>query len=133
MPLPPLSPLPDERAIVLFDGTCNLCNGSVRFIQRHDSKDQFRFVPSQTPEGQELAGRFGFTGPTPGSIVLIVGDRCYSRSTASLQIARRLDGVWKLLYAFIVIPRPLRDGVYGIVARNRHRWFGKAETCELPK
>ncbi|HUB26872.1 MAG TPA: DCC1-like thiol-disulfide oxidoreductase family protein [Tepidisphaeraceae bacterium] len=124
-------PPPDERAIVLFDGTCNLCNGSVRFIRQHDSKDQFRFVPSQTPEGQELAARFGFTGPTPGSIVLIEGDRWYTRSTASLRMARRLDGPWKLLSVFSVIPRPLRDGVYRIIAKNRHRWFGRAEECEI--
>jgi predicted DCC family thiol-disulfide oxidoreductase YuxK len=121
--------LSEDKPIVLFDGTCNLCNGSVRFIQRHDSKNQFNFIPSQTPEGGALAARFGFTGPTPGSILLIVGDQCYSHSTASLQIARRLDGLWRLLYTFILIPRPIRDGVYRVIAKNRHRWFGKTEQC----
>src|ERR1700722_16390197 len=122
---------PDEHCVVLFDGTCNLCNGSIRFIKRHDSTGKFTFIPSQTPEGQTLAARHGFTGPTPGSIVLIVGDRCYSRSTASLQIALRLDGLWPMLYAFVLIPRPLRDAVYRFIAKNRHRWFGKAEQCEI--
>lgn len=121
----------EQQLIVLFDGTCNLCNGSVRFIQRHDSGNQFRFVPSQTPEGQALATKLGFTGPTPGSIVLIDGDRHYTRSTASLQIARRLKGLWPLLYGFVLIPRPIRDGVYAIIAKNRHRWFGRADQCEI--
>jgi predicted DCC family thiol-disulfide oxidoreductase YuxK len=114
---------------VLFDGTCKLCNSSASFIMKHDSRGRFSFASSQSPAGSALAGRFGFTGPTPGSIILIVGDHCYSRSTASLQIAKRLDGLWPLLYAFIVIPRPVRDAVYKFIAARRRKWFGTAEQC----
>jgi predicted DCC family thiol-disulfide oxidoreductase YuxK len=118
-----------EPWIVLFDGTCSLCNGSVRFIMKHDRRRRFSFASSQTEFGRELARRHGFAGPTPGSIVLLVGERCYSRSTASLEIARRLDGFWRVFYAMILIPRPLRDSVYKFVAARRHRWFGPAKEC----
>jgi len=117
--------------IVLFDGTCNLCNRSVRFIMKHDRRGRFSFASSQTEFGRELAARHGFTGPTPGSIVLVVGDRCYSRSTASLEIARRLDGLWPVLYALVIIPRGLRDAGYKFVAARRHKWFGKADACVM--
>ena len=119
----------EPRPLVLFDGTCNLCNGSVRFILKHDSRKRFTFLSSRTPEGAALAAQHGFTGPTPGSMVLVVGDRSFIRSTASLEIARRLDFPWSLLYAFIVIPRPLRDLGYKLIAANRHRWFGTTEQC----
>jgi predicted DCC family thiol-disulfide oxidoreductase YuxK len=119
----------EERFLVLFDGSCNLCNSSVQFIMKHDSRGRFAFVSSRTPEGSALAAQHGFAGPTPGSMVLVVGERAYTRSTASLQIARRLDGIWPVLYAFIVIPRPLRDLGYRLIAANRHRWFGVARQC----
>jgi predicted DCC family thiol-disulfide oxidoreductase YuxK len=119
----------DGRDVVLFDGSCNFCNGSVRFIMRHDSAARFAFASVQTPAGRELAQKHGFTGPTPGSMVLIRGGRCYTRTTASLMIARRLDGLWPLLYALILVPRPLRDAVYKWFAARRHRFFGVADQC----
>jgi predicted DCC family thiol-disulfide oxidoreductase YuxK len=121
--------MPDEPWVILFDGGCNFCNGTVRFIMKHDRNRRFAFASSQTPFGRELAGRHGFTGPTPGSIVLLMGDRCFSRSTASLEILRRLDGIWPALYALILIQRPLRDAGYQFIAARRHRWFGRAEEC----
>jgi predicted DCC family thiol-disulfide oxidoreductase YuxK len=118
-----------EPFIVLFDGTCNLCNSSVAFIMKHDRRGRFTFASAQSPEGKKLASRHGFAGPTPGSMVLVVGNRAYVRSTASLQIARRLDGLWPLLYVFIVIPAALRDFGYKLIAARRHRWFGTTDQC----
>jgi predicted DCC family thiol-disulfide oxidoreductase YuxK len=125
-----------EPWIVLFDGTCNLCNGSVRFIMEHDKRGRFAFASAQSPEGQKLAARHGFAGPTPaeasptpGSMVLLIGDRAYVRSTASLQIARRLDGLWPALFALIIIPAALRDAGYRMIAKRRHRWFGTTDQC----
>jgi predicted DCC family thiol-disulfide oxidoreductase YuxK len=117
--------------IVLFDGTCNLCNGTVRFIMKHDRTGRFSFASSQTEFGRELAAKFGFTGPTPGSIVLVVGERCFSRSTASLEIARRLNGLWPILYALVIIPRGIRDAGYRFIAARRHKWFGKSQACVM--
>ena len=71
--------------------------------------------------GQKLAAAHGFTGETPGSVVLVIGDRAYSKSTASLEIARRLDRLWPALYAFIIIPAFIRDAVYGFIAARRRR------------
>jgi predicted DCC family thiol-disulfide oxidoreductase YuxK len=121
----------DQPLIILFDGTCNVCNASVNFIMKHDRRERFTFASSRTSPGAELAARHGFTGPTPGSIVLILGDTAYSRSTATLQIVRRLDGLWPILYAFILIPRPLRDAAYKWFAARRHIFFGKNEQCVI--
>jgi len=122
---------PSPTETILFDGECNLCNGSVRFFMKHDPAGRFNFASAQSAEGQRLAAQFGFTGPTPRSMVLISGDRCYVKSTCGLQIARRLSWPWPLLYVFILVPRPLRDAVYAIIAKNRRRWFGTATQCAV--
>jgi predicted DCC family thiol-disulfide oxidoreductase YuxK len=66
------------------------------------------------------------------SIVVLEDGRAWQESSAALRIARHLPGSWKLLRAFVLVPRPLRDVVYRLIARNRYRWFGKQETCWLP-
>jgi predicted DCC family thiol-disulfide oxidoreductase YuxK len=114
-----------DRPVVLFDGVCNLCNGVVRFIIARDPSARFRFAPLQ----------WAVAGAAPGtadSIVLVVAGKRYTRSTAALRIARGLRFPWPLLYALVLVPRPLRDLVYDWVARHRYGWFGKRETCMVP-
>jgi predicted DCC family thiol-disulfide oxidoreductase YuxK len=118
--------------IVLFDGVCNLCSGSVQFILRRDPGARFRFASLQSPAGQELLARFGIDGQGIDSVIVIEGDRWFKESDAALRIARHLGGLWRLLTVFRLIPRPLRDRLYRFIARNRYRWFGKQETCWLP-
>ena len=119
-----------SRAIVLFDGVCNLCNSSVHFIIARDPAARFRFAALDSAAGQRLLAESGLSGSL--SVVLIENGRAYTRSAAALRIARRLRFPWPLLYALIVVPRPLRDAVYDWIARNRYRWFGKREVCMTP-
>ncbi|TXK83566.1 thiol-disulfide oxidoreductase DCC family protein [Paenibacillus sp. N3.4] len=123
----------DDQAIVLFDGVCNLCSGAVQFILKNDPTGRFRFASLQSEIGQLLLKQHHLPTGIISTIVLIEGGRSYTRSTAALRIARRLRGAWPLAYAAIVIPAPLRNLGYAYVARNRYRWFGKAEHCMLPK
>jgi predicted DCC family thiol-disulfide oxidoreductase YuxK len=122
----------EPRGIVLFDGVCNLCNTSVLFIIDRDPAGRFRFAPLQSEQANELLGTSGATPLDAGSVILIEEGRRYERSTAALRIARRLSGGWPLLYAFSVVPRPVRDAVYDWIARNRYRWFGRRDTCRMP-
>jgi predicted DCC family thiol-disulfide oxidoreductase YuxK len=118
--------------IVLFDGVCNLCNGSVQFILQRDPAGRFRFASLQSDHGQRLLTERGLDPKALDSVVVIDGDRLYRESDAALRIAGDLKGAWKALTVFRVIPRPLRDWAYRLIARNRYRWFGKSETCWLP-
>lgn len=120
------------EAIVLFDGVCNLCNGAVQFIIKRDRHERFRFAAQQSEAGQRLLHKFGLDPNELGTMVLVEGGQCYVRSDAALRIARKLDGLWPGCYAGIVVPRPIRNAVYGWVARNRYRWFGRQESCMLP-
>jgi|SRR3954471_827195 predicted DCC family thiol-disulfide oxidoreductase YuxK len=122
----------DPKAIVLFDGVCHFCNSSVNFIIKHDKKDYFRFTPLQSEKGKALLQLFNTEDFGMDSLVLIENNSIYRRTTAVLKIAKQLNGLYFLLYAFIIIPRFLRDGIYNLVAKNRYKWFGKYENCMVP-
>ena len=119
--------------IILFDGVCNLCNGSVQFVLNRDRAGYFKYASLQSESGQELLKKYGLPTDDYNSFVLVEGERVYTQSTAALRVARNLEGAWKILYAFIIIPEFIRDAVYSLIARNRYRIFGKRESCMLPQ
>ncbi len=119
-------------AIILFDGTCAFCEGSVRFIARRDPEGYFRFGASQSESGERVLAARGVTRSAARSIVLIEDNQVFLKSTATLRIARRLRFPWNLAAIFLVVPRPLRDAAYGVVAAVRHRIAGASNACEIP-
>lgn len=121
-----------NKKIILFDGVCNLCNGSVVFIIKRDKKDLFRFAAIQSDEGQELIQKHNIDTSKVDSILLIDGERYFSKSTAALKIARHLSSGYPLLFGFMILPRFFRNWVYDLIARNRYKWFGKKESCMIP-
>ena len=123
-------------ALILFDGVCNLCNGFVQFVIRHDPAGRFRFAALQSAAGQAVLAAHGLDANAiatePDSVLLELDGRLYSHSGAVLRIARELGGPWRLLLAGYMLPRPWRDAAYRFVARHRYRWFGRQESCWLP-
>ncbi|MBL8990405.1 MAG: thiol-disulfide oxidoreductase DCC family protein [Phycisphaerae bacterium] len=123
----------DGRAVVLFDGVCNLCNGSVRFIVRRDRAGRIAFAPLGSPAAARVLSAAGVEGVAlPDSLVLVRSGRVHVCSGAALRIAGLLRWPWPVLTVLLAIPWPLRDWVYRWVARNRYRWFGRRETCMMP-
>lgn len=120
------------HAVVLFDGTCAFCEGGVKFIARRDRAAYFRFGASQSPQAAALLARHRLSREMTRSIVLIEDGQVYLRSTASLRIAKRLPWPWSMAGALLVIPAPIRDAVYRVVAAIRHRIAGKSNACEVP-
>lgn len=119
--------VPDEkqRRVALIDGDCGLCRATEAWVNQRDKHDRFEFYPLESREGQEHLRRVGLPLELRDTMVLIEGDRIYQRSSAVLRIMRRLGAPWPALYGFIVVPRPLRDGVYRFVAKHRHRFRRK--------
>ncbi len=120
------------HGVVLFDGTCAFCERAVVFIARRDPGGYFRFGASQSPEAAALLARHDVSRDTARSIILIEDGRAYLRSTASLRIAARLPRPWSLLRVGLILPRPLRDAVYRVVAAVRHRLAGPSNACDVP-
>ncbi len=119
-------------AIILFDGVCNFCNGSVNFIIEHDKENYFRFAPLQSEIGQELLDKYNINKAETDSVILIEDEKVFTYSTAALKVAQKLDGAWSWLYAFIIVPKPIRDFLYKLFAKNRYRLFGKQDACMMP-
>ncbi len=118
--------------IVVFDGVCNLCTHSVQFILRHEAAPHFQFAPLQSPAGARLLKTFGFSPEDAKTFVLIADGRPYVRSDAAIRVVRQLKNPWKLLAIVRVIPRPIRNWIYDVVARNRYGWFGRTGACMVP-
>ena len=127
----------EGRPLVLYDGVCALCNGVVRFFLEHDKLEKLRYAPLKSPLGREMLDRFGIGSPIDG-VVLITDsltprERLYRRSDAIGAALELLSGTWRLLgRSVMLIPRPLREFVYGIVARMRYRLFGRYTSCPVP-
>ena len=126
------SPNPQFNSVILFDGVCNLCNGAVQFVIKRDRSARFRFAALQSAAAAPLLAAAGSRQPLPDSIVLVEDGRVWTRSTAALRIARGLTFPWSAAYALIAVPRPLRDWVYDLVAKNRYGWFGRRDSCMVP-
>ena len=129
--------MPDKiqhsRGTVLFDGVCNLCNGSVNFaIDRLPFTSNIRFGALQSESGQSLLVQSGRDPQILDSIIFIADDKVWRESTAVLKIVQRMRLPWRLFYALRVVPAFLRDPIYRWVGRNRYKWFGQREACRIP-
>lgn len=118
--------------VIFFDGFCNLCSGAVQFVIKRDGKNLFRFASLQSDYAAGALKEFDIEPAQGDSFVLLENGKVYQRSTAALRVAKKLNGLWPLLYGFIIVPRFVRDAVYNFIAKNRYKWFGKQESCWLP-
>jgi predicted DCC family thiol-disulfide oxidoreductase YuxK len=115
--------------IVLFDGICNLCNASVRFISRHDKYGKIQFASLQSEMAKQLLSKMAIDTNKIDSIIFISKEKIFFKSNAAIEIAKLLHGFPHYLKYFQIIPRPVRDIVYDLIAKNRYRLFGKS--CSL--
>jgi len=121
-----------QSRLILFDGICNLCCGWVQFLIRHDNRMKFRFASIQSAIGQRMLHTVGISDNMMESIVYIKGSVCFSESSAVLEILKDLGGIWKLFSVFGLISKPIRDGIYRFISKNRNRYFGKRASCYSP-
>jgi len=118
--------------VVLYDGVCKFCHGTVRFLIARDPQGLLRFASQQSALGQRLMRERGVDGLEWDTLILLDGERTYVRSDAAIRILAALGGGWQLVHVLRVVPRALRDRAYSLYARNRYRLFGKLEACALP-
>jgi predicted DCC family thiol-disulfide oxidoreductase YuxK len=120
---------PDDN-VILYDGNCVLCSGWTRFILRRDHARRFRFTPIQSPYGRALAQRLGINPDDPDTNAVVMDNVAWRRSDAALHAISVLPG-WGAVRLLTTVPRPLRDAVYRLIARNRYHWFGRHDVCDL--
>jgi predicted DCC family thiol-disulfide oxidoreductase YuxK len=124
--------------IILYDGVCGLCNRLNRFVLRRDSDAIFRFASLQSPFAARILSRHGADPQDLDTVYIVVShelpdEHLLARSHAILFVLKQLGGIWKFLALLLqLLPRPLRDAAYRLVARNRYHIFGRYEICLLP-
>ena len=121
-----------DKPIIFFDGVCNLCNSSVQFILKKDVNNVFLFSSLQSDAAKDILLQYNLENFDLSSIILLENGVIYQKSTAILKIAKRLKGIYKYTYVFIIVPKFIRDSVYSLIAKKRYKWFGKRDSCMVP-
>jgi predicted DCC family thiol-disulfide oxidoreductase YuxK len=121
-----------DQPIFLFDGVCVFCSRSVRFVVRFEREARIRFVAIQSAEGRALAAEHGVDADDPDTFLFIDEGTPYPKSDGVIALFRHLSRPWRWLSVLGAVPRPIRDWMYGRVARNRYRIFGRTERCMMP-
>jgi len=124
---------PKGKKIILFDGVCNLCEASVQFVIKYDTKDIFRFVALQSELGLSIVKHIGLDTKNIDSVILYEPGIAYNyKSAAALEIAKNLGGFFHFGTVFKLIPNGMRNLLYDYIAKNRYLWYGKKESCLVP-
>jgi predicted DCC family thiol-disulfide oxidoreductase YuxK len=121
-----------DKQIVLFDGICNLCAGTVQFLLKRNSKENLLFASLQGEYGQKILQHYHLSLENFTSFIFLDKGELYKKSDAALTIVKYLDSFWPLLKYLKIFPLFIRNGVYDLVAQNRYRWFGQKSECWLP-
>jgi predicted DCC family thiol-disulfide oxidoreductase YuxK len=125
-----MKPWPDDD-VILYDGVCVFCSRWIRFVAARDVERRFRFTAIQSGYGTRLAQAFGINPEDPDTNAVVHGGVAYFKSVGALTVLSNLPG-WGWVRVLRSLPKPLRDPVYNLVARNRYRIFGKYEECFIP-
>ncbi len=122
----------EDKHIILFDGVCNLCNGFVQFVIKNDSENYFQFAPLQSEIGTEIQKKAALNPKNLSSVVYYKNGEIHTKSTAALEIGKKLKK-WSVLSSILFIfPKFFRDFIYDFIAKNRYKWYGKTDSCMIP-
>lgn len=116
--------------VVFFDGVCNLCQSSVKYLIKFDSKQQLKFASLQGLYAKKILPQEDLIDLD--SIVFYDGKVFYQKSDAFLKLCG-IIGRWHNIFLLgYLLPKFLRNGLYDLIAKNRYRWFGKQDYCMVP-
>tara|TARA_B100000408_G_C10159046_1_gene165662 strand:- start:109 stop:528 length:420 start_codon:yes stop_codon:yes gene_type:complete len=122
-----------SKSVILFDGYCNLCNSQVNSILRLDSKKFFYFSNLDSSFSKKVIKENKVESLEGKTIILYHNNKIIIKSNAAIKIAYLLGGFFKIFIIFKILPNFIRDGIYDVISRNRYRWFGKSDSCYIPK
>jgi len=120
------------RRVLVYDGYCHVCSGWARFMARHPITPPFTLVAMQSDAGRALLREHGIDPEDPATFLVLDYGRVLTDSDGAIHVVAALGGLWRLMYVARGVPKPWRDGLYRLLARNRYRWFGRRTVCYLP-
>ncbi len=120
----------NSKTVLFFDGSCGLCNRSVKFVLRKEKKSELIFSALQSEFAKKTLQPFNLEGKLD-SMVFLENGKIHLQSSAALRVTKYLKGLWPLMMIFIIVPPFIRNGIYNYIAKNRITWFGTADYCEM--
>jgi predicted DCC family thiol-disulfide oxidoreductase YuxK len=129
---PQIPRFPDDRGLIVFDGVCVLCTGWTQFVLKRDANFAFRLTTAQSPLGQALFCHYGLDAETFETNLVLIDGRAYAKLDTVAVVCERLGGVWRVLSAVRLLPRPVADWLYDRIATNRYTLFGRTDRCMIP-
>jgi predicted DCC family thiol-disulfide oxidoreductase YuxK len=124
--------IPDDRAVMVFDGVCLLCSGTVRWIIARDPEARIAFAAAQGAVGQSVYRRLGLSTTVFESFLFVSNGKVWQRSDGFIELMRVLGWPWRILAILRFVPSPVRDWAYRTIANNRYKWFGRTDQCMVP-
>jgi predicted DCC family thiol-disulfide oxidoreductase YuxK len=121
-----------RHPLIVFDGICVLCSGFARWVARFDRAAKFRFTTAQSPLGEALYRKHGLRTDVYETNLVIIDGVAYQRMDSLIAVLDALGWPWRAARLLKLMPRPRRDRLYGLIARNRYAFFGKKANCEIP-
>ena len=131
MTLDQIKDISKAHPIIFYDGVCNLCNGFVNFVIKSDKQSKVRFGALQNDAGKTIREHLSMTGEI-NTVVGMHNGIVYTHSDVLRVVAKSLGGAWLLILPFYIVPKGLRDIIYNYIAKNRYKWFGKSDHCQIP-
>lgn len=122
----------EKKIILFYDGECNFCNQTVQWIIKRNRTNSIYFAPTQGDFAKQLLVDQLKVDDSIDSLIVYKHNKLYIYSEGALQLAKELDGAWKLLVVLKVVPKFIRDWCYKGFAKRRYKWFGHASTCQIP-
>jgi len=121
----------NKQNIIIYDEICNMCSTSVKFIAKRDKDSKFTFLSQQSEEGKNIMKKYFSLDGNLDTIILIEDEKHFTKSDAVLEITKELTGLWFLFSCFKIVPKFIRDFLYDLIAKNRYKFFGKNNSCEI--
>ena len=121
-----------HKHIILYDGVCCLCQGTVRLVIKYDKQNKFKFAALQSDIGQQLSGKYNLDPTSLDTMIYIQHNKTFQKSDGTLQVLKQLPYPVKMLSWFLIFPKTLRNWCYNFIGKHRYKWFGKTEQCLVP-
>jgi predicted DCC family thiol-disulfide oxidoreductase YuxK len=118
--------------LIVFDGVCVLCSGFARWVVRLDRAQKFRFATAQSPLGEALYRQYGLRTDIYETNIVIIDGVAYQRMDSLIAVLDALGWPWRTARVLRLLPRPVRDWLYSLIARNRYALFGQKANCDIP-
>ena len=122
-----------NEKIVYYDGLCGLCDGSIGLILKFDKKHTLKYSSLQGNSGQILLKQLNKELHEFDTVLFKVNDQVYTKSTAVFKIIDSIGGWIKIFKIFNLLPTKFNDWVYLKIAKNRFKYFGKLDSCDISK